>query len=131
MSAFDINTVTVSGNLTREPQLRTLASGTVVCTLRIAHSERLKTSDGAWAERPQYFDVTVWSGLGEYLSTHLAKGEKVVVSGRLRWREFEVDGATRQTVDISADSVIPVPRSAKRAPTEAFEPRAGDEDTAL
>jgi single-strand DNA-binding protein len=128
MSGFDINTVTVSGNLTREPELRELPSGNAVCNLRIAHNERFKGSDGEWADRPQYFDVTVWSGLGEYLAKNLAKGEKVVVSGRLKWREFEVDGNKRQAVDITADSVVPVPRSTNGAPAEAIEPRAGDED---
>ena len=128
MSGFDINTVTVSGNLTREPELRELPSGNAVCNLRIAHNERFKGSDGEWADRPQYFDVTVWSGLGAYLAKNLAKGEKVVVSGRLKWREFEVDGNKRQAVDITADSVVPVPRSANGTPAEAFEPRASDED---
>jgi single-strand DNA-binding protein len=128
MSGFDINTITVSGNLTREPELRTFPSGNAVCNLRIAHSERFKGSDGEWADRPQYFDVTVWSGLGEYLAKNLAKGEKVVVSGRLKWREFEVDGSKRQAVDITADSVVPVPRSTNVATAEDFEPGAGDED---
>jgi single-strand DNA-binding protein len=128
MSGFDINTVTVSGNLTRDPELRTLPSGNAVCNLRIAHNERFKGGDGEWTDRPQYFDVTVWSGLGEYLAKNLAKGEKVVVSGRLKWREFEVAGSKRQAVDITADSVVPAPRSANGTAAEGFEPRAGDED---
>jgi single-strand DNA-binding protein len=101
-----------------------------VCSLRIAHNERYKGSDGEWAERPQYFDVTVWSGLGEYLAKHLAKGEKVVVSGRLKWREFETDGNKRQAVDITADSVVPVPRSdsAPAQPATDFDPRGADDD---
>src|ERR687893_1557330 len=66
-SAFDINTVTISGNLTRDPELRSLPSGNSVCNIRIAHNERYKANEG-WADRPQYFDVTVWSGLGEYIA---------------------------------------------------------------
>ncbi len=128
MSGFDINTVTVSGNLTRDPELRNLPSGNAVCNLRIAHNERFKGSDGEWADRPQYFDVTVWSGLGEYLAKNLTQGEKVVVSGRLKWREFEVDAKKRQAVDITADSVIPIPRTNSTAPEPAFEPTAGSDD---
>jgi len=130
MSGFDINTVTVSGNLTRDPELRNLPSGNAVCNLRIAHNERFKGSDGEWADRPQYFDVTVWSGLGEYLAKNLTQGEKVVVSGRLKWRDFEVDAKKRQAVDITADSVIAVPRTDKpTAPPEAYDPgTAGDAD---
>ena len=123
MSGFDINTVTISGNLTRDPELRNLPSGNSVCNLRIAHNERFKGSDGEWADRPQYFDVTVWSGLGEYLAKNLTQGEKVVVSGRLKWREFEVDGNKRQAVDINADSVVPVRRS-----NDAPAPDAGSDD---
>jgi single-strand DNA-binding protein len=110
MSGFDINSVTVSGNLTRDPEVRTLPSGQSVCSLRIAHNERYKDASGEWADRAAYFDVTVWSGLGEWMGRNLHKGQKVVVSGRLRWREWGEEGAKRQAVDITADSVVPVVR---------------------
>jgi single-strand DNA-binding protein len=111
MSGFDINTVTVSGNLTRDPELRNLPSGQAVCSLRIAHNERFKDASGNWADRAAYFDVTIWSGLGEWMGRNLTKGQKVVVSGRLRWREWEApNGDKRQAVDINADSVVPVVR---------------------
>ena len=114
MSGFDINTVTVSGNLTRPPELRSLPSGQSVCTLRIAHNERYKDASGEWADRAAYFDVTIWSGLGEWMGRNLTKGQKVVVSGRLRWREWETEGQKRQAVDITADSVIPIVRDGDR-----------------
>jgi len=111
MSGFDINTVTVSGNLTRDPELRNLpGSETAVCSLRIAHNERYKDASGEWADRTAYFDVTIWRGLGEWMARNLHKGQKVVVSGRLRWREWEQEGNKRQAVDITADSVVPVVR---------------------
>ncbi len=115
MSGFDINQVTVSGNLTREPELRNLPSGQAVCQLRIAHNERFKDASGEWADRAAYFDVTVWGGLGEWMGRNLAKGQKVVVSGRLKWREWGEEGNKRQAVDISADSVVPVVRDAGNA----------------
>ena len=110
MSGFDINSVTVSGNLTREPELRNLPSGQAVCSLRIAHNDRYKDASGQWADRPAYFDVTIWSGLGEWMGRNLHKGQKVVVSGRLKWREWGEEGNKRQAVEISADSVVPVVR---------------------
>jgi single-strand DNA-binding protein len=111
MSGFDINTVTVSGHLTRDPEVRNLPSGQAVCSLRIAHNERFKDASGEWADRAAYFDVTIWSGLGEWMGRNLHKGQKVVVSGRLRWREWETkEGEKRQAVDITADSVVPVVR---------------------
>ena len=89
MSGFDINTVTVSGNLTREPELRNLPNGgQSVCSLRIAHNDRYKDASGNWADRASYFDVSVWGGLGEWMAGNLTKGQKVVVSGRLKWREW-------------------------------------------
>lgn len=128
MSGFSINTVTISGNLTREPELRHLQNDNAVCSIRIAHNERFKGADGDWADRPQYFDVTIWGGLGKYLAENLTKGQQVVVSGRLKWREFEVEGNKRQAVDITADSVVPVPRSGTTAPEPDFEPGAASDD---
>jgi single-strand DNA-binding protein len=111
MSGFDINSVTVSGNLTREPELRNLPNGgQSVCQLRIAHNDRYKDASGNWADRASYFDVSVWGGLGEWMANNLSKGQKVVVSGRLKWREWGEEGNKRQSVDISADSVVPVVR---------------------
>lgn len=121
MSGFSLNTVAIDGNLTRQPELRNLPSGQAVCSLRIAHNERVKDADGEWTDRAAYFDVTVWGGLGEWIATNINKGEKVVVGGRLRWREWETsDGDKRQAVDITADSVIPIPRTISEAPTAEY-----------
>jgi len=119
MSGFDINHVTVSGHLTAAPELRNLpGSGQAVCSIRIAHNERFKDGAGNWADRAAYFDVTIWSGLGEWIAKNVSKGEKVVVAGRLRWREWGEEGAKRQAVDITADSVIPIPRTAAAQPAD-------------
>jgi single-strand DNA-binding protein len=129
MSGFDINQLTVSGNLTAEPELRNLPSGKAVCSIRIAHNERFKSAAGDWADRPNYFNVTIWDGLGEYLARNLSKGEKVVVAGRLKWRQYEVDGGSRQAIDIVANSVVPVPRNGSTTDIpEDFEADAGDDD---
>lgn len=106
--SFNINVVCLDGNLTRDPELRSLDSGTSLCALRIAHNERFKTKAGDWEDRPNYFDVTVWSGQGEWVARNLQKGDRVVVQGRLRWREWEGEHGKRQTVDITADNVIPM-----------------------
>jgi single-strand DNA-binding protein len=112
MSGFTINSVSISGNLTRDPELRSTNSGTAVCGLRIASNERYKDSTtNEWSDRPGYYDITVWKGLGEWIAKNLHKGDQIVVSGRLRWREWQdKDGNNRQAVDISADSIVPVPR---------------------
>ena len=120
MSGFDINHTTISGNLTRDPELRTPTGAQPVCSIRIAHNERYKNTAGDWADRAQYFDVTIWGGLGEWVASNVASGDKVVVAGRLRWREWGEDGAKRQAVDITADSIIPVGRrNAAKTPADA------------
>ena len=111
MSGFDINQLTISGNLTSEPELRHLHSGNALCKIRIAHNERRKLQSGDWVDNPQFFDVTIWGAIGEWIAEHVAKGDKVVVAGRLRWCEYDTaEGAKRQAIDITADSIVPAPR---------------------
>ena len=105
MAATNINRVIVTGNLTRDPELRSTPGGTSVCSLRVAVNSRRREND-QWVDKPNYFDVTVWGAQGENCAQYLAKGRPVAVDGRLNWREWEAqDGAKRQAVDIIADSV--------------------------
>ena len=105
MAASNINVVCVTGNLTRDPELRHLGSGTAVCKLRIAVNTRRKDGN-EWVDKPNYFDVTVWGGQGENCATYLSKGRPVAIQGRLEWREWQNDnGDKRQAVEIIADSV--------------------------
>jgi single-strand DNA-binding protein len=107
MAATNINRVVLTGNLTADPELRSLPSGTSVCKLRVACNTRRKNgSTGEWEDKPNYFDVTVWGAQGENAARYLSKGRPVAVDGRLEWREWEAqDGAKRQAIDIIADSV--------------------------
>ena len=104
MAASNINSVVVTGNLTRDPELRN-AGSTPVCSLRIAVNTRRKQA-GEWVDKPNYFDVTVWGAQGENCANYLSKGRPVAVEGRLDWREWETqDGQKRQAVEIIANSV--------------------------
>jgi single-strand DNA-binding protein len=107
MSQININRVVITGNLTADPDLRTLQSGTSVCKLRVACNTRRKDSaSDKWVDKPNYFDVTVWGSLGETVAKYTAKGRPVAIDGRLEWREWDTDnGAKRQAVEIIADSV--------------------------
>ena len=105
---MNINRVVLTGNLTRDPELRHTNGGMAVCSLRIAVNTRKKDAQsGEWGEKPNYFDVTVWGAQGENCATYLSKGRPLAVDGRLEWREWEAqDGSgKRQAVEIIADSV--------------------------
>ncbi len=106
MAGTSINRVIITGNLTRDPELRSLPSGTSVCELRVAVNSSRKDESGNWVEKPNYFNVKVWGAQGENCSTYLTKGRPVAVDGRLDWREWEdKEGNKRQSVDIIADRV--------------------------
>ncbi|MCA1681447.1 MAG: single-stranded DNA-binding protein, partial [Actinobacteria bacterium] len=107
VAASNINRVILTGNLTRDPELRSTPSGTSVCSLRVACNTRRKDASGQWVDKPNFFDVTVWGGQGENCVQYLSKGRPVAIDGRLEWREWEAkDGSgKRQSVDIVADSV--------------------------
>ena len=107
MAATNINRVVLTGNLTRDPELRSTASGMSVCSLRIASNTRRKNqSTGEWEDKPNFFDVTVWGAQGENCARFLSKGRPVALDGRLEWREWEAqDGTKRQSVEIVADAV--------------------------
>jgi single-strand DNA-binding protein len=106
VAGSNINRVIVTGNLTRDPELRSLQSGTAVCKLRIAVNSRRKDQSGEWVDKPNYFDVTVWGAQGENCATYLSKGRPVAIDGRLDWREWEdQNGNKRQSVEIIADTV--------------------------
>jgi single-strand DNA-binding protein len=106
MAATNINRVVLTGNLTRDPELRNTSGGTAVCKLRIACNTRRRDPSGEWVDKPNYFDVTVWGAQGENCAQYLSKGRPVAIDGRLEWREWEdQSGNKRQSVDIIADSV--------------------------
>jgi single-strand DNA-binding protein len=107
MAATNINRVVLTGNLTRDPELRNTPSGTAVCSLRIATNTRRKDNTGEWVDKANYFDVTVWGAQGENCARYLAKGRPVAIDGRLEWREWQdkETGANRSAVEIVADSV--------------------------
>jgi single-strand DNA-binding protein len=102
-----INRVVLLGNLTHDPELRSLPSGTAVCQLRLAVNDRVKDrTTGEWTDYANYFDVTVFGSQGERCAQYLARGRQVAVDGRLRWRQWETqDGQKRSKVEVVADTV--------------------------
>lgn len=103
---MSINNVIVSGNATRDIEVRQTASGFCVGTFGIAVNERVKNkSTDQWEDRANFFDVTLLGSRAEKLAQYLTKGTKVCVSGKLRWSQWERDGQKRSKVEIVADSI--------------------------
>ncbi|HET6350960.1 MAG TPA: single-stranded DNA-binding protein [Coriobacteriia bacterium] len=104
---MSINRVVISGNLTRDPELRSTAGGMAVLKMGVAVNDRRKNqSSGEWEDVPNFFDVTVFGSRGESLSRFLSKGSKVTIEGKLRWSSWETpDGDKRSKVEIIADDI--------------------------
>jgi len=108
VAASNINVVVITGNLTKDPDLRSTGGGTSVCEMRVAVNSRRKDgSTGEWVDKPNYFNVVVFGAQGDNCANYLSKGRPVAVEGRLDWREWEAkDGSgKRQAVQIVANSV--------------------------
>jgi single-strand DNA-binding protein len=105
--AANINRVVLVGNLTKDPELRHTGGGTPVCSLRIAVNTRRKDESGQWADKPNYFSVSVFGNQAESCAQYLSKGRPVAIDGRLEWREWEAKdgGGKREAVEVVADSV--------------------------
>lgn len=103
--ARSFNQVTLMGNLTRDPELRTTPNGQSVCSFSLALNRSYKGSDGEWKEMTDFVDIVAWGPLGERVAQYLTKGRPALVSGRLQSRSWEQDGHKRSKVEVVANDV--------------------------
>lgn len=103
--ARSFNQVILMGNLTRDPELRTIPSGQSVCSFSLALNRSFKGSDGNWQEATDYIDVVAWGPLGERVAQYLSKGRPCLVNGRLQSSSWEKDGVKRSKVEVNAQDV--------------------------
>ena len=104
---MSINRVIVSGNLTREPEVRTTASGNPVMGFGIAVNDRRKNSQtGEWEDYPNFIDCTMFGARAQSVSRFLSKGSKVAIDGKLRWSQWETnEGQKRSKIEIIVDEI--------------------------
>jgi single-strand DNA-binding protein len=107
------STVTLVGNITRDPELRFTTGGKGIASFGIAVNRRYQ-QNGEWQEKVSFFNVTAWDNLGENAAASLTKGTRVIVTGRLEQREYETkEGEKRSVVEIVADEIGPSLRWAR------------------
>ena len=99
--------ITVVGNLVKDPEVKDLGAGKVLAKLRVASTERFQDSDGSWKDGDTaFYDVVCWRTLAENVAGSLAKGNKVIVHGKLKYREFvRKDGTKGNAFEIDATDV--------------------------
>ncbi len=106
---MDLNNVSIMGNLTRDPEMRSLPSGKSVCSLSIANN-RVFIKNGEKVDEVSYFDVDVWGITAENCSKYLAKGNGIIIEGRLRQDRWEKEGKAQSRVKITASAVHFLPK---------------------
>ena len=127
MSTINTNRVVLTGNLTRDPELRSTPSGASVGKMRIAVNGRRKNSaSGEWEDKANYFDVTVFGQQAENCTRYLSKGSRVAIDGRLEHEEWTKDDTPRQRVVVIGESVefLSVRRSDPDEPESSSTPEA-------
>ncbi|MFA6007471.1 MAG: single-stranded DNA-binding protein [Candidatus Shapirobacteria bacterium] len=105
--AFSINMAIITGNVTRDPELRYTPSGSAVCSFGVATNHSIKRGE-QWENVPTFHNIVVWGKQAEYISNNVKKGVKVSLTGRIDNRQYDAkDGTKKYISEIVADNVIP------------------------
>ena len=103
---MSINRVTISGNLTRDPELRATAGGTQGLSFGVAVNDRRRNpQNGEWEDYPNFVDCTMFGTRAEAVSRYLSKGSKVAIEGKLRYSSWERDGQRRSKLEVIVDEI--------------------------
>ena len=104
---MSINMVMVSGNITRDAELRTAASGTAVCSFGVAVSDRRRNQNGEWEDVANFIDCQLFGRRAEAIAQYLTKGTKVAVEGKLHYSSWEDrnGGGRRSKLEVYVDEL--------------------------
>ena len=103
---MSINRVNISGNLTRDPELRATAGGTQVLSFGVAVNDRRRNpQSGEWEDYPNFVDCKMFGSRAEKLSQYLTKGSKVAIEGKLRYSSWEKDGQRRSKLEVIVEEI--------------------------
>lgn len=103
---MSINRCNISGNLTRDPEMRALRNDTQVLSFSVAVNDRRKNPQtGDWEDVPNFVDCTMFGARAEAVSRYLSKGTKVAIEGKLRYSSWERDGQRRSKLEVIVDEI--------------------------
>ncbi len=102
MASF--NRVVLMGNLTRDPELRYISTGTAVSEIGLAVNDRVKKGD-QWVDEATFVDVTLWGRTAEVANEYLSKGSNILIEGRLKYDTWEKDGQKRSKLRVVAEKM--------------------------
>lgn len=104
---MSLNKVFISGNLTRDAEVRSNQGGTAITTFGMAVNDRVKDEQGNWTDRPNFVECVMFGKRGEAMHDkgYLRKGARLAVEGRLRWSQWEKDGQKRTKLEVVVDEV--------------------------
>ena len=100
------NRVILVGNLTRDPEIRYIPSGTAVCEIGLAVNEKYKNAKGEWVDQATFVDVVLWARTAEVASEYLSKGSQVMIEGRLKLDTWEKDGEKKSRLRVVCDRML-------------------------
>lgn len=103
---MSINRVLLSGNLTRDPELRATAGGTPVLSIGLAVNDRRRNAQtGEWEDYPNFVDCSMFGTRAEAVSKHMQKGDKIAIEGKLRFTQWEKDGQHRTKLEVIVEDI--------------------------
>ena len=118
---MSINRCNISGNLTRDPEMRALRNGTQVLSFGVAVNDRRKNPQtGDWEDYPNFLDCTMFGSRAAAVSRYLAKGTKVAIEGKLRYSSWEKDGQRRSKLEVIVDE-IELMSQRQQAPADVYD----------
>lgn len=109
---MSINRVLLSGNLTRDPELRATAGGTPVLSIGLAVNDRRRNAQtGEWEDCPNFIECSMFGTRAEAVSKHMKRGDKIAIEGKLRFTQWEKDGQRRTKLEVIVEDIeLMVPR---------------------
>lgn len=125
---MSLNSVAISGNVTRDAEVRTSRSGVAIMNFDVAVNERRKDANGEWTDYANFIPCVFFGTRAEKLAQYITKGTKVSVSGKLHWSSWEKDGQKRSKIEVFADEIEFMSRNQQPAPAyrpapQQYQPR--------